>query len=260
MKRRKMRARPRVQPPVGSRRLLLPALTALTGIAILLGLGFWQVERKQWKEALIATLTERSRAAPVSLPAPESWSGLPAADWEYRRVLLRARFLRDARPVWLFVSSSALRSDIKAPGYYVFSPARLPDGRIVVVNRGYVAETNVTLQPADDEIEIVGYLRWPQSPSWFVADRDSKGDVWFAFDQRTMATARGWGEVAPFYLDQESPLPPGGIPRTGPLTVSLRNNHLGYALTWFGLAAGLAVVFALWLHKQTVTRKKTDSL
>lgn len=260
MKRSKARARSRVSPRMRSRRLLLPSLTAIVGIAILLGLGFWQVERKQWKEALIAKLTERSVAAPAPLPPPENWNGLSAADWEFRRVRLRATFVRDARPAWLYVSSSALRSDIKAPGYYVFAPARLPDGRIVVVNRGYVAEPAGTPQPPDREIEIEGYLRWPQSSSWFIADRDSSGDVWFAFDQRAMARMRGWGEVAPFYIDQESPLPPGGIPRSGALTVSLRNNHLGYALTWFGLAGGLAGVFTLWLRKQTVTRKKTDSL
>jgi cytochrome oxidase assembly protein ShyY1 len=70
MKRRKARARPHVQPRIGSRRLLLPSLTAFIGIAILLGLGFWQVERKQWKEALIATLTAGIAASAGKLEQP----------------------------------------------------------------------------------------------------------------------------------------------------------------------------------------------
>ena len=67
--------------------------------------------------------------------------------------------------------------------------------------------------------------------------------TWFVRDQRAMAKALDWGEVAPFYVDQESPVPAGGVPKPGPLKPQLRNDHLGYALTWFGLAAGLAVCF-----------------
>ena len=68
----------------------------------------------------------------------------------------------------------------------------------------------------------------------------SSGETWFVRDQRAMAAARGWGEVAPFYIDQEAPVPEGGLPRPAKLQVTLRNDHLGYALTWFGLAAVLA--------------------
>jgi cytochrome oxidase assembly protein ShyY1 len=65
-----------------------------------------------------------------------------------------------------------------------------------------------------------------------------------------MAERRGWGPVAPFYIDQEAPVPAGGFPKPGKLTVKLRNDHLGYALTWFGLAAALACVFAVWATRE----------
>ena len=58
--------------------LLIPALATLCGLAVLLALGTWQVERKAWKETLIATLNERAAAAPVALPAPEQWGALTA--------------------------------------------------------------------------------------------------------------------------------------------------------------------------------------
>ena len=75
-------------------------------------------------------------------------------------------------------------------------------------------------------------------------------------DPQTMAQVRGWGPVAPFYIDQEAPVPAGGLPRPGPLAVQLRNDHLGYALTWFGLAAALAAVFAVWASRGMVSKDR----
>ena len=62
-----------------------------------------------------------------------------------------------------------------------------------------------------------------------------------------MARQRGWENVAPFYIEQESPVPPGGVPHPAPLRVNLPNHHLQYALTWYGLALVLVAVFAAWL-------------
>src|SRR5438034_158587 len=135
-----------------TRRLLVPSLLALAGFAVLLALGTWQVERKFWKEALIAMLAERLGAPPQPLPPPQSWAALDRGETEFRRVAFRAEFVpgktpaerdREAR---LFTSGSALREDVKAPGYFVFAPARLADGRLVVVNRGYVQDA----QPKND--------------------------------------------------------------------------------------------------------------
>jgi len=111
--------------------------------------------------------------------------------------------------------------------------------------------------------EIIGYLRWPERPGLFVSDHDRSGDIWFVRDSAAMAAMRQWGDVAPFYIDMESPAPAGGLPQPGPLTVNLRNNHLGYALTWFGLAGTLAGVFGFWLrgrHQKTVKLRETPSL
>jgi cytochrome oxidase assembly protein ShyY1 len=227
------------------RRLLIPAFFTLVGFAILISLGVWQLERKQWKEGLIASLGQQMKAPPSPLPPASQWPGLSRENSEFRRVSLRVEFLNDAKPAYLYTGASALRDDVKQPGYFVFAPARLPDGRIVVVNRGYVLMDRQQETPAGPA-EIVGFIRWPEAPGVFVSDRDATGDVWFVRDPQLMAKARGWGPVAPFYIDQESPVPPGGYPRPGPLSVKLRNDHLGYAITWFGLAASLAAVFAVW--------------
>jgi surfeit locus 1 family protein len=242
----------RFAPSRGGRGLIGPAIVAACAFAVLVSLGVWQLQRKAWKEALIETMSQRAVARPIDLPAPAAWNALtPAAD-EFRRVKLRAQFVEDAKPAFAYTGGSALRDDIKSPGYFVFAPARLPDGGLVVINRGYAPQPGA--DPARGPVELVGYLRFPESGSAFIADHDASGAIWFARDHRAMAKERGWGDPAAFYIDMESPVPPGGVPKPGPLKVQLRNNHLGYALTWFGLAAGLAAVFCIWAASQR--RKK----
>src|SRR5207244_11553920 len=70
--------------------------------------------------------------------------------------------------------------------------------------------------------------------SVFVSDHDATGDVWMVRDPAAMAQRKGWGAVAPFYIEQEAPVPPGGLPHPAPLKVHLRNDHLQYAVTWYG--------------------------
>jgi surfeit locus 1 family protein len=229
------------------RSLLVPTFAAVVGAAVLLGLGLWQIERKAWKEGLIAALTERLAQPPAALPPPAEWSRLTQARDEFRRVAFTATFLHD-REALVYSAGSALRSDVSGPGYWVFTPARLPGGRLVMVDRGFVPEggKDSAARPQGQvpgEIRIVGALRWPEPPGWFIPAADPARNLWFRRDLTDMARAKGLGPVAPFYVVQEAPVPPGGLPKPGPLTVNLRNPHLQYALTWFGLAVVLIVVF-----------------
>jgi surfeit locus 1 family protein len=234
----------------GRRSLLLPGVVAVVAFAMLMALGVWQVERKAWKENLIATLAERMSAPPSPVPPRGEWQNLtPAAD-EFRRVRMRAQFdaQREAR---VYSGGAGLRDDVKAPGYFAFAPARLADGSAVVINRGHVDNPNAdaSLKPIavpEGAVVVGGALRWPEPPGWFVTPYSERQDLWFVRDHRAMAQRYGWGEVAPFYIEMESPVPAGGVPRPGRLTVKLRNDHLGYALTWFGLAAVLVGVFGFW--------------
>jgi surfeit locus 1 family protein len=227
-----------------TRSAVVPYVATAAAFAILVSLGVWQLQRKTWKEDLIAAMNTRVATAPEELPPPETWPQLTAGESEFRRVKLHADFV-PVPDTYVYIAGSALRDDIKEPGYFVFRPARLPNGRTVVVNRGYVPLEHTEQSPAG-ALDITGYLRWPEPPSWFVSSNSSGSDTWFVRDHLAMAKARGWGEVAPFYIDQEAPVPPGGLPRPAKLTVMLRDDHFGYALTWFGLAAVLAGVFVAW--------------
>jgi surfeit locus 1 family protein len=233
--------------PVRRRGLLVPALFTLVGLVLLIGLGVWQLERKAWKEALIDAIARRVNAPPVPLPPPQRWATLDAAHNEFTRVTFRAAFEHD-REARVFAGASAFRPDVSGTGYWVFAPARLSDGARVVVNRGFVPEANK--DPATraaglvtGPVEIVGVLRWPEHAGAFTPAGDPARNLWFARDQLAIAAAKGWGNVAPFYVEQEAPVPPGGLPQPGKLVVNLPNNHLQYALTWFSLAAVLVAVF-----------------
>jgi surfeit locus 1 family protein len=153
-----------------------------------------------------------------------------------------------------------LRPDVKGPGYWVFAPARLAGGSVVVLNRGFVppdrkdAATRKEGAP-DGSVDIVGALRWPEQRGLFSAADDVTNGIWFTRDPRAMAEARGWQNVAPFYVDQEAPVPPGGWPRPGKLTVHLRDTHLQYAITWFALALGFVGVYVTWLAHRLRGRK-----
>ena len=218
---------------------LVAAVATLAALAVLLGLGTWQLQRKSWKEALIATLDQRLSAAPVALPPRSEWAGLTPESAEFTRIKARVEF-PPANDALVFTAGSSLRDDAKGVGYFVFSPARLPDGRQVVVNRGFVSDRSYP-RPSGPQ-EIVGALRFAEQPSWFATAHDAAGEVWTVRDPQAMARVRGWGEVAPFYLEQEAPVPPGGLPHPAPLKPHLRNEHLNYAITWYGLAAALVLI------------------
>jgi cytochrome oxidase assembly protein ShyY1 len=97
-------------------------------------------------------------------------------------------------------------------------------------------------------------MRWPEPRSWFAPNDDPAHNLWFVRDQQSMARAKGWGEVAPFFVELETPSTPGRVPQAARLTVNLRNEHLQYAITWYGLAAVLAISFAFWVTSMRRSR------
>lgn len=226
------------------------AVITLAMLAVLVGLGAWQLQRKDEKRALIAALTERLAAQPVPLPPQSQWTNLQPGRDEFRRVFFSAVFQPpDAK---VYSSGSALRTDISGLGTYVFAPARLAGGETVVVNRGFVPDgTTAKAETIRGEpIKLTGYIRFAEKPGWFTPHEDSAKRLWFLRDHVAMAQANKWGDVAPFYIDLEAPNPASGVPKPGPLHVQLKDNHLQYAITWFGLALVVAAAFGFWLYGQ----------
>lgn len=241
---------------VGRKGLLGPAVAALAAFAVLIGLGIWQLERKAWKEGLIDAIGRKLAAAPVDLPPGADWARLDRAEWEFRPVRFAGEFRNDQEAL-VYTSGSTLRADTSGPGYWVFTPARTRDG-LVPVDRGFVPldRKDVSARRAGQlsgSVDIVGVLRWPDARSWFTPNDDPARNVWFVRDPISIAAEKNWGAVPPFYVEQEAPVPPGGLPAPGKLKPNLPNNHLQYAITWFGLAAvlvGVAAAFAWGRYRE----------
>jgi len=222
------------------------------------GLGIWQLQRRVEKHALIAALTERLAIEPGALPPSSQWGALTQASDEFRRVRLVATYatLPDAM---VYSSGSAVREDVSGPGTWAFLPARLASGEIVVINAGFVPNTmqerareDQAVQPlvAGAPVTLTGYLRFPEAAGLLTPTEDTGKRLWFTRDHRAIARALGWGEVAPFYVDLEAPMPASGVPKPGPLTVHLKDDHMQYAITWFALAGAVVVAFGIWLRRQ----------
>ena len=234
------------------RPLIAPGLAALICLAILLGLGVWQLERKGEKEALIARILVRSKVEPpAALPPYDAWN--PAQD-EFRRVRETGMLLQDKES--LVHGLAAGETPGRAlQGYYVITPLRRDDGSVVLVNRGFVPTE--LKRPADrpegqveGPVTLTGILRASEPRTMFVPAPDPTHGEWFNRDIAGIAASRGLETVAPYLIEADATPNPGGWPKGGQLRVDLPNNHLQYAFTWFGIAACLIGVFSVFAWRK----------
>lgn len=241
--------------------LAVPILFAIAAITTFLALGTWQIERKSWKENLIKTMDERLTAAPIDLPARALWPHLEQATDEFRQVRFSATLVPGTSAL-VYAGAPAAQGAIPVPGYWVFALARLESGDKIVINRGFLPEARKDAATAADSSHdvMVGVMRWPQAASYFAPKDDPGANLWFARDHISIAASKGWGEVAPFYVDLERPAPAGGFPNPGRPMLLLRNQHLQYAITWYGLAAVVTFMFVYWLGTHRRTGRDAASL
>jgi surfeit locus 1 family protein len=226
--------------------LAVPGALALIALAVLIGLGLWQLERLQWKNALLAQVAARTMAQAAPLPPESQWKNIAAAD-EYRRLRATGTFRHDREALLYTVEPDDRRPG--GPGYLVLTPLALADGSTVIVNRGFVPlgrkdpATRREGQVART-VTITGLLRLPEEKRWFSPSNDPAKGAWYRRDPAEIAAALGLARAAPFVIDADSAPNPGGLPAGGRTHLAFPNNHLQYAITWFGLALALIGVFA----------------
>jgi len=218
---------------------LLPTVFALVGILVLSTLGVWQLQRLQWKEELIAR-AEAGLAAP-----PVERAGLPEdpADLDWRRVRVRGRLLA-ARNFAYRVERHGGEA-----GARLLTPFELPDGAVILLDRGFLAERELPPHepPAlkrEAEVAVLGVLRDHRfdRAGPFTPGNDPGGRRFWWLDPVALRHFVG-REVVPIVVVAEQAEPPEMLARVTPVRVDLPNRHLGYAITWFGLAGGLFAVY-----------------
>ncbi|WP_102868419.1 SURF1 family protein [Pseudovibrio exalbescens] len=232
------------------RQYLWLTLFTLISFGFLLSLGFWQLERLEWKEALIARATERVKEAPLPAPGPAAWPELSSDVIDYMPVTLTGRFILGE--LYYFDTLNKPRGPYGGQGYFVYAPFATEEGWIVLVNRGFVPidrkeqSTRLGSAPPKERLELTGLARRAETPSFVSPSANHETGEWFVREPDKMAEALGLDpeRTAPYTIDvNERTATAGDLPQPGETRLSFRNNHLQYAFTWFGLAATLIAVY-----------------
>lgn len=234
-------------------------LAVAAGLAVLCSLGWWQVQRLHWKQALIAEVTARIKSPPRALQdVVDAYAR--GGDVDYMPVTLSGRFDHSAE-LYYFTTNEG------QSGWDVFTPMALDGGRTIIVNRGFVPATMrdpATRREGQVEgvVEVEGLARNPltEKPNPLIPDNQPEKRQFFWRSLGEMAAAAGVEPDAmlPIYVDAGATPNPGGWPRGGTTIVSFPNNHLGYAITWFGLAAALLAVGVAFLLRGGRTAPAAD--
>jgi len=218
----------------------LPILVALVLFVGFCALGTWQLQRRAWKLDLIAHVEAQLAKAPVPAPGPQAWPSIGRDD-EYLPVTVSGHFLHEGEALVQAMTRYG-------SGYWLLTPLATDRGFVVLVNRGF-------LQPeqrdpatrrearAGGRVEFTGLLRLSEPDGRLLQANDPAADRWYSRDVRAIGTARGLDQqtLAPYFVDAGDAPDPGGRPIGGLTVVRFRNPHLGYALTWFGLALMTAI-------------------
>jgi surfeit locus 1 family protein len=218
---------------------LWPTLATLAALAVLLGLGTWQVQRLHWKEGLIAERAAQLAVPPAPLPAD-------AEDWrafDFRRVSVTGAFRHDLEQLF---GAYAVDGQF---GQHVLTPLVRQDGLAVLVDRGWVPADKA--HPAtrragelQGEVAVTGIARYRADarPGWFTPDNQPGQRIWYWYDLPALEATVGM-KLAPVVVEADATPNPGGLPIGGQTVIALPNNHLQYAITWYGLAVVLVAVY-----------------
>lgn len=218
------------------------SVTAGLALLVLLALCVWQVERLFWKENLIAEREARASLAPVEFPVDVTKTD---PDLAFRAATAHGRFLHDQE---MYLMARTMQGSV---GYQVITPLEQADGRIILVNRGWVPDDK--RDPATraegevaGQVDVTGVIQIARPRHWAQPENDPLKNQWFYVDLPRMAEEAGGELASPYYLEADDTPNPGGLPKGGQARVVLPNNHLQYAITWFCLAVALVVIFIVY--------------
>ena len=240
----------------GVRRRSTAALLAIGAAAVLVfaalvALGAWQLHRLRWKLDLIAAVDARVHAPTSPAPPPSTWPSITAHADAYRHI--------EARGVFLDGETAVQAVTERGAGFWILTPLRTDTGFIVLVNRGFVPLDRRApashSRPSSGEVTVAGLLRLSEPNGAFLRSNDPAADRWYSRDVAAIAAARHLGSIAPYFIDAGALPGASDVPVGGLTVIAFPNNHLIYALTWFGLAAMLAGA-AIWVARDELRLRR----
>lgn len=234
---------------------ILPEITVAIGIVVLLGLGTWQMQRLAWKEALIAERDAGMAQPPIALPDNLA-DGL---DVDFRPVTVTGIFRHDLEQLY----GTRARSNVL--GHHLLTPLIRENGQAILIDRGWVPadQAHPAARPAGQlegmqTISGIARSRGDDRQGFFTPDNDSGDRRWYHYDLEAMSAAVGL-DLLPIVVEADTTPNPGGLPIGGRTETALANNHLHYALTWYGLAVALIGVYTLFRRQQRLEQAKPTS-
>ncbi len=226
------------------KRILAPLIFGLAGIAILLWLGFWQLDRLAWKEGVLAEIEARIGGSPEPLPVLVD----PEAQ-RYQPVVLDG-----------VIGDEVLRvlvsQKVVGAGYRLIS-AFDTGGRRVLLDRGFVPVAEGEAGYPGGPAQVTGNLHWPDDRNSSTPENDIAGNTWFSRDIGAMAEAL---QTEPLLVVAREVNP--GDARIDPLPVDtsgIPNDHLQYAITWFSLALVWAVMTGALIWRQRSAKERHET-
>ncbi len=217
-----------------------PIVIGLGGFAVLIALGFWQVDRLQWKRGIIDEAERRITAPPQALPAELD----PERD-DYMPVFVTGSFDHDDA-VYFLTSQKPT-----GPGFEVIAPFDAEDGRRILVNRGYIPQDEKGNETGPNgPVRVEGVLRWPSDINSFTPDPDAAKRIFYSREVGPLSDATG---ALPIMLMQ-APTDAAQMPRGQAVAVVVRNHHLQYAITWFSISLIWIVMTVLWYRRLRLAR------
>ncbi|MBV6632992.1 MAG: SURF1 family protein [Alphaproteobacteria bacterium] len=224
---------------------LAMTVAVLTALPVLLGLGTWQLQRLAWKTELIEVVNSRSEARPVPLPQADALND----NWNHRAVSLKGLWLAGTEQ---FVPAKTHDREL---GEWLLQVMSLEDGRSVLVNRGWVPlcwrEDTCREPDPSSEQTVEGILRLGFQRGPLVPENEPDEARWFWFDIPAIEATLDIGPLLPVVIFVHPDTDVDGVPPIPQVpSLSLRNQHLSYALTWYSLAiVMLGVYFAFGMRR-----------
>ena len=223
-------------------RFLVPLIFGIAGVAVLVSLGIWQMNRLAWKEGILAEIDARIAADPVALPeAPTE------AEDKYLPVRISGEF----DPITLRVLASLKRV---GAGHRLVTPMTLDDGRRILVDRGFLpVSSDAVAPPPQGAVEVTGNLHWPDDQNSSTPPPDLDAGLWFARDLGPMAEVL---DTLPLLVVTRTMTPADPDLTQIPVdSAGIPNDHLQYAVTWFGLALVWAAMTLYYLWRQRARKE-----
>lgn len=231
-------------------------LSFLIAVGLLLGLGTWQVQRLQQKNQLAERIADRLTLTAIALPSaadlkdPDAQAGL-----DYRRVRVNGEFLHEAERHWWRPSIGG------QAGYHILTPLRREGGEIVWIDRGWIPPDLKAPGLRQSGLitgvqHIEGVARLPSPRGYFTPADDLVKNIWYSNDPHSLMQGLPPATAFPLIIEAATSVAGGGYPIPGQTQIILRNPHLGYAITWYGLAVALMAVFAAYHWRKDVTHER----